>query len=103
MKDGYEDRAIPEHLAERGPVPQDVFSFPAVDSWRERVWRLISDYITQDVKAAFTGAPPEYLVSDDLSWLNQIVYLTTSVSVFCRSQVMRLDRILPVRVASSTA
>lgn len=85
MKGGYEDRAIPEHLAERGPVPQDVFSFPAVDSWRERIWRLISDFVTNDVKAAFTGAPPEYLVSDDLSWLNQIVYQTTRRDVEVKS------------------
>jgi len=85
IKDGYEDRAILEHLAERGPVPQDVFCFPAFDSWRERVWRLISDYITHEVKAAFTRRPPEYVVSDDLSWLNEIVFQTTSRDVEMKS------------------
>lgn len=50
MQAGYEDRAIPESLAERGPTPDNVFCFPDVISWRERIWTLISDIVTEDVK-----------------------------------------------------
>lgn len=67
MKSGYEDRAIPESLAERGPFPEDVFVFPAVDNWRKGIWTLIGDIVTDAVKEAFKCNPPEYVVSDDLS------------------------------------
>ncbi|MBB3360564.1 MULTISPECIES: hypothetical protein [unclassified Novosphingobium] len=85
MKEGHEKRAMPESLAERGALPRDVFCFPEVDSWRERVWRLISDYITHEVKATFTRRPPEYVVSDDLSWLNEIVLHTSGRDVEMKS------------------
>jgi hypothetical protein len=37
MKSGYEDRRNPERLAERGLVPEDVFCFPDIESWRNRL------------------------------------------------------------------
>ena len=85
MKSGYEDRAIPESLAERGPFPEDVFVFPAVDNWRKRIWTLIGDIVTDAVKEAFKRYPPEYVVSDDLSWLNEIVLASTARDVEMKS------------------
>jgi hypothetical protein len=87
MKSGYEDREIPENLAERGPVPDDVFCFPDAGSWRDRIWRLLGDIITDDVKKSFKRNPPEYVVSDDLSWLNDIVLAVTGRDVEIKSKL----------------
>lgn len=77
MLPGYEDRELPEALSERLPIPEDVFCFPAVNSWRERLWEQLSDFVTDEVKEEFKNNPPEYVVSDDLTWLNDIVYDVT--------------------------
>lgn len=74
MVPGNEDREMPEDLAKRTPPPDDVFCLPLVDSWRDRIWRMIEDLVTAEVKDAFVGDPPEYVVSDDLSWLDEIIY-----------------------------
>jgi hypothetical protein len=81
MLPGYEGRELPEALGEREPIPNDVFCFPAVASWRDRLWELLSDLITDEVKEAFKRNPPEYVVSDDLTWLNDIVRDVTGVVV----------------------
>lgn len=85
MKSGFEDRAIPELPVERGPSPKDVFVFPSVDSWRKRIWTLIGDIVTDLVKDAFKRNPPEYIVCDDLSWLNEIVFAVTGRDVEMKS------------------
>lgn len=85
MKSSHEDRAIPERLIERDPVPGDVFCYPAVDSWRGRIWALLGDVVTENVKRAFKRNPPEYLVSDDLTWLNEIVLEETGRDVEMKS------------------
>jgi len=77
MLPGYEDREISEHWHERAKSAPDVFCYPQVDSWRETLWGLLSDYLTAGVKAAFVDSPPEYIVSDDLSWLDEIVFEAT--------------------------
>lgn len=38
---------------------------------------MLEDLITAEVKDAFVGDPPEYVVSDDLSWLDGIIYEVT--------------------------
>jgi hypothetical protein len=85
MQAGYEDRAIPASRAECGPTPDDVFCFPDVTSWRERIWTLISDIVTDDVLEEFKDNPPEYVVSDDLSWLNEIVFAVSGRDVEMKS------------------
>ena len=77
MVPGNEDREMPEDIAKRTPPPDDVFCLPLVDSWRDRIWRMLEDLITAEVKDAFVGDPPEYVVSDDLSWLDEIMYEVT--------------------------
>lgn len=81
MLPGYENRELPEALSLRRPIAEDVFCYPAIDSWRDRIWALISDFITDDVKEAFKLNPPEYVVSDDLTWLNSIVHEVTGEDV----------------------
>ncbi|WP_454884907.1 hypothetical protein [Sphingomonas oryzagri] len=85
MKAGYEDREIPEALADREPVPDDIFCFSRVDLWRDRIWRLLDDVITDDVKVAFKRNPPEYVVSDDLSWLDNIILTVTGRNIDIKS------------------
>ena len=61
---GGEGREIAEDLTARPVPPTDVFCFPLIDTWRERVWNLLSDYVTDEVKAEFVLNPPEWVVSE---------------------------------------
>ncbi len=73
MLPGYEGREIAASLSERPLPPHDVFSYPLVETWRDRIWRMLGDFITEEVKAEFVRDPPEYVVSDDLSWLDNLI------------------------------
>lgn len=64
--------------AERLPAPSDVWDHRAYSTWRAEIWKLIDDFADVDVQRAFLGCPPEYVVGDDLSWLNDIVYAVHS-------------------------
>ena len=86
MLPGYEDREIEASFDERA-VQSDVFCFPLVASWRDRIWRMLGDVITEDVRAEFARCPPEYVVSDDLGWLDRIVADVTGRSVDMRELV----------------
>lgn len=77
MAPGHEDREIPERLFDRPLPPDDVFCFPLIDTWRDRIWRMLADVITDEVKEEYLRNPPEYVVSDDLSWLDEIVFAAT--------------------------
>lgn len=79
MQPGYEEREIVGSLSERALPPERVFHFPLVDTWRDRVWRMLGDVVTEDVRVAFIDDPPEYVVSDDLSWLDDIILAVTGV------------------------
>ena len=92
MTDGYQDRALHEVVSARASIPDDVFCYSAVPTWRKRVWTLIDDVITNQVKAAFKRNPPDYLVSDDLTWLNEIVSAETGRHV-------EMKRLLAFRLA----
>lgn len=85
MKVGDEDRLTPERLSDRAPIPDDVFCFPAIDTWRSRIWDLLSDIVTDKVRQEFKRNPPEYVVSDDLSWLNDIVLAANGREVEMKS------------------
>src|SRR3546814_621730 len=81
MLPGYEDREVVEDLTIRPLPPEDIFCFPLVDTWRKRIWRILADVVTDEVKAEFVRNPPEYVVSDDLSWLDDLVFKMTGVTV----------------------
>lgn len=80
MLPGYEDREIAVRPHDRLSLPDDVFSYPLVETWRDRVWRMLEDFVAEDVKAEFVRHPPEYVVSDDLSWLDELIYRVTGKS-----------------------
>lgn len=63
----------PVHDA-RPPAPEDVWNHRAYSTWREEIWKLIGDFADDQVRRTFLGKPPKYVVSDDLSWLDDIVY-----------------------------
>ncbi|SCB36676.1 hypothetical protein [Rhizobium hainanense] len=77
MLPGNEEREIPENPLGRGRLPGNVFCYPLVNSWRKTIWSLLGDVITDDVRLAFTEAPPEFVVSDDLSWLDELIFEVT--------------------------
>lgn len=92
MQPGFEDRAI-EASQELRAVPDDVFCYPRPDLWRPRVWNMLGDIVTEEVRAAFVRAPPEYIVSDDLGWLDAIIERATGVHVDMKCLVAdRLER-----------
>jgi len=89
---GYEDREIAEDLKVRPAPSDDVFCFPLVESWRERVWTMLRDYVTDEVKAEFIHNPPEFVVSDDLSWLDDIIFEVTGKT--CNIKELTTDCLL---------
>ena len=46
-------------------------------SWKGTAWNLMADVLTPEVVAEFRREPPEYIVGDDLTWLDDIVERTT--------------------------
>ena len=61
--------------------PADVFVYPLSDSWRDRIWRTIDDLVTEAVRAKFVADPPDYVVCDDLSWLDDLILHVARKSV----------------------
>lgn len=60
------------------PTPNyKVWVIEDFNSWRDEVWSLLGDTLTKDVKAEFLANPPEYVVSDDLEWLDDIIARVT--------------------------
>lgn len=72
MLPGYEDREVSDRVGER-PLPDDVFHYGNPASWRNQIWALLADVVTPGVKASFLDDPPEYLVCDDLEWLDGFI------------------------------
>lgn len=73
MRPGYGEQEISWRPEDRGTLPGAVFCFAQPDTWRDRIWSMLSDVISDDVRDRFKANPPEYLVSDDLTWLDDII------------------------------
>jgi hypothetical protein len=58
---------------DRPPAPLDVWNHRDYSTWRTVIWELIQDVVNPEVRSAFLASPPQYVVCDDLSWLNNIV------------------------------
>ncbi|MBF9060941.1 hypothetical protein HKCCSP123_17295 [Rhodobacterales bacterium HKCCSP123] len=72
MIPGFEHREIPANAEER-QVAKDIFVYPAISLWRATMWRLLAPIITKEVTDTFKAYPPDYVVSDDLRWLDGII------------------------------
>ena len=60
------------------PVPGPrVLDLHDYRSWRDTAWEISADFLDERVRRAFLREPPEYVVGDDLSWLDTIVRRVT--------------------------
>lgn len=66
-------RALDASYAKRNIAPDDVWDIYHPETWHETIRRISSDFLSEEVMAAFLACPPEYVVGDDLSWLDKIV------------------------------
>lgn len=53
---------------------RSVWTWEELDSWEGHFWSLMKDVLAPNVVRAFAASPPEYVVGDNLSWLDAIVY-----------------------------
>lgn len=65
----------------RLPPQVDVWDFHNYDSWRDEVWSLVATFADAAVQAAIIADPPEYVVSDDLGWLEKKVLQVHGASI----------------------
>ncbi len=72
MLPGHEDRLVSADTSTHN-VPEDVFCYSRPDLWQDRLWELMGDHLTEGVKSAFLADLPEFVVSDDLSWLDDVI------------------------------
>lgn len=79
MTDGPDcrDRLVAEDASLRPPAPPDVWDHMTYGSWRDVVWALMADMLGEPVRQAFMRRPPEFVVGDDLSWLDKVVLAAT--------------------------
>lgn len=68
-------------------MPADVWDLIAYRSWREGIWALIEDFADKRVRRAFLKAPPDYVVSDDLRWLDNIVARAAGIEVDSKAEL----------------
>lgn len=50
-----------------------VWLWEELETWERPLWELMRDMLSPRVVRRFRKAPPEYVVGDDLSWLDDIV------------------------------
>jgi hypothetical protein len=50
-----------------------VWDWENFHSWKASLWEMMGDVLTPAVVHAFKTSPPEYVVGDDLTWLEQII------------------------------
>ena len=88
----FADRRIEPDPKRRSPAPGDVWNFHDYAGWRDEVWTLISNFADQAVQEAVVADPPEYVVSDDLGWLEAKILEVHGVSIDAFEAVMHALR-----------
>lgn len=66
-------RLLSTDRAQRPAIDRDTWDYIEFSSWEAEVWRLLRPIVNKAVKDEFLAGPPEYVVGDDLSWLDDIV------------------------------
>jgi hypothetical protein len=84
---GYEDKKITPLYKERKPAPADVWNLRDYSTWRDDIWRLIDDFADTKVRSAFLASPPEYVVGDDLRWLDDLVYAEKRIMIDSKAEL----------------
>lgn len=80
-----EGKELPAKYEFRPPAPEDVWNYRDYSSWRGIIWSLIEDFATPEVRRYFLVHPPEYVVGDDLGWLDEIVDIVRNESIDSKS------------------
>lgn len=83
----YAERAVSTRPADRLAAPDDVWDFGRFATWRAAIWDLIDDFAGEAVRDRFLRSPPEYVVSDDLTWLDDIVRATLGLEVDSKEEL----------------
>lgn len=52
-----------------------------ISSWESIAWEALNPIVDEEVLEAFLQSPPEYVVGDDLSWLDGIIERVTGLNV----------------------
>ncbi len=73
------------HRTNRQTAPDSVWDWQTYSTWRSVVWDLIGDTVDDRVRSAFIKSPPEYVVGDDLSWLDDIIRSVQGFEVASKS------------------
>jgi len=60
------------------PSKSDTFEFNVPDSWVAFVWESLNEFGAHRILKEFVADPPEYIVGDNLSWLDRTIYRATS-------------------------
>lgn len=59
-------------------------------SWEKNILALLADYVDEEVIDCFRANPPEFVVSDDTSWLDEIVQNIKGVRVDVKYELASL-------------
>ena len=78
-------RLLPADPNARTAAPDRVWDFNDYLSWKEDVWTLMGDVLDDRVRREFLRKPPKYIVSDDLTWLDDIIVRATGNYVDIKS------------------
>ncbi|WP_159994030.1 hypothetical protein [Roseomonas sp. 18066] len=90
----WTDRLLPsiKQRGQRPSVGERVWDFHDFRSWRATAWEIAADFLDERVREEFRRSPPEYVVSDDLSWLDSIIDRATG-------RILDSKRLMAVRLA----
>ena len=102
---GISSKLLSTTASERTPAPKHVWDFDRHATWHQDIWRLMADFIGPDVEETFLSNPPEYLVSDDLSWLDELVLQVRGIPVDSKAELADrlLDRYRAIRACHGTS
>lgn len=67
------EKCLPAKHSKRSTAPDRTWDYRAYETWRDEIWTLLAELVDDTVRSAFIADTPEYIVSDDLSWLDSII------------------------------
>lgn len=87
----YLDKAISKNYCDRSKASGGIWNWQEYNTWNDIIWNLISDVVDDSVQQAFLDSPPEYVVGDDLEWLDDIIFTVKGLNI--DSKGLLTDRI----------
>lgn len=95
---------IPGNYTNRSTPTKSVWELQNYNSWRDIVWGLLHEIVDEEVKRTFIASLPEFVVSDDLSWLDDAIFRTHQYCIDSKSYLADklLERYASVRVVHGT-